>query len=139
MFWGLYPVYWGLKSRTWLQTRGTIVRSRVKKVMTRRGNQYNAEVRYKYRPTRRELQGSRICFNFAGHGFMTEGGARKCIMPYQRGAYVTVYYDPSDPRKAVLEPGLHSSLFMTVFLVATGILMLGASALIVWAKFYSDM
>jgi hypothetical protein len=81
----------------------------------------------------------RYTYNVGGHAFTSETlgpedlevsserHAREHAARYPRGAQVTVYYDPDDPDRAYLEPGVRAGSWImpgvgVVFLIVTGAL-----------------
>lgn len=92
----------GEASRSWPATGGQITASSVGISMSDDGTEYSPDVSYIYQVEGREYDGSRI--SFGG----TNGGEEEAIRYTQRypiGKKVSVYYDPSRPERAVLEPG----------------------------------
>ncbi len=85
-------------------------------------------------PSSRRKHRSHIAYTYEVHGetfrstqvaYDTDGGPEERAK-YQIGQTVTVYYKPSQPGEAVLEPGRRGHGFMLCFL---GLASLGACAL----------
>ena len=79
---------------------------------------YTGNIRYRYRVGARDFLGTRRSFEAVHLG--TQDGWRQVLAPYAVGKIVTVYYDPSDPDVAVLQPGLVGELnllFKLVFIL----------------------
>jgi hypothetical protein len=62
---------------------------------------YVLQVVYEYRVNDQTYEGRQV--GFGGTSFALEA-ARKKLRIYPQGVLVTVYYDPANPNKAVLEP-----------------------------------
>ncbi len=112
-------------AKTWLTTSGTILGSRVEARSSQdsEGNsktRYHPVVEYQYEVMGQNFNGDRIGFS---QGNFPSGKAEKLISPYQEGAQVTVFYDPSDPSQAVLVTKDFSTGSMTI--VGVILLVLG--------------
>ena len=71
---------------------------------------YRAEVLYAY-----EIEGVQQLANrvaFGDFGSSDPGRAQRIVNRYPEGSAVTVHYDPDEPSRAVLEPGVHGSTWM---------------------------
>ena len=117
-------------AKTWLPTSGIILGSRVETRRSRdsEGNSkvsYHPVVDYQYQVIGQSFNGDRIGFS---QGNFASAKADKLIAPYQEGAQVTVYYDPSDPSQAVLVTKDFSTGSMTI--VGIILLVLGLFGII---------
>ncbi|GIX30697.1 MAG: hypothetical protein KatS3mg124_1169 [Porticoccaceae bacterium] len=113
-----------LKARNWPQAPGVVLESRV----VRLGNADSEQpvVHYRYSVAGRTYSGRRITW--------TEGGgnaqwARSLVRQYPPGRQVRVYYDPSDPARAVLRPEVDSRLVIGFLL---GVVFFLFSAGLAW-------
>jgi hypothetical protein len=86
-------------SRRWPSVSGHIIRARV-----REGpdgpTSFRPVVEYKYEVDGVKYQGDRLDFD-DGEDYASSA-AEKIVARYEKGAPVTVYYDPSDPQKSAL-------------------------------------
>ena len=103
-----------LESRSWPEARGIVMASKLQEERDSEGGRlYQARVSYRYTVDGGEFVGDRACF-----GDSDQMGwslfARKIVARYRPGDAVTVYYDPSQPRKAVLEPGISGAIIATL-------------------------
>jgi hypothetical protein len=101
---GIY-VWMVRATRHWLQADGKIITSRVVARKTREHGDSNSDltntplVQYEYQVNGQTLRGDRIMIA----GGMSEVELDYVLGRYPLGAKVVVYYDPADPRQAVLE------------------------------------
>ena len=63
---------------------------------------YTAQIEYDYTVNERRYRGDRVRFG-STVGSTDRRRAERMIAPYERGAFVTVYYDPLAPSRAVVE------------------------------------
>jgi hypothetical protein len=105
-------------SRAWPKVAGQIHRS--DRQTTRQGKSETVlgAVSYSYEVDGRAFRGSTIWFGF----LLGDEAARR---KYSDGVAVNVYYDPSDPALAVLQPGIKAPHSYTAALAAAGALLLG--------------
>jgi hypothetical protein len=107
----------------WPSVTGKIIASRAesRKELTQGGGSqtmtvWSPLVEYSYRVNERDYHGARIAFGAsvsAGRAF-----AETIIARYPNGSAVTVYYDPSNPSFAVLEPRIAFALRTLLVMVA---------------------
>lgn len=124
------------RSKTWPIAAGRITASEVKvETRTESGGGASRTV---------QMYGARIVYTYSvagvtyeGHlvdwidGVQTnfEGPARKVVGRYPVGQRVNVYYDPADPKMAILEPWrIKGIIFLVLFTVAFG----AAGAVLLW-------
>lgn len=98
--------------RKWSFTQGKVLESRLNIIS---GDSFEPYVKYSY-----AVQGEGyINDKIMPVNYLTEdeNTAKKAIAPYWIGAAVSVYYDPSDPSRSVLEPknSFWIHLFWAVF------------------------
>jgi hypothetical protein len=113
----------------WPISQGMILESRVKEDSSIdsdgfTSSHYYPEVRYLYRVLGSEYEGTKITFGPTSGN--TQSRAMQAISKYPKGSTVTVYYDPEQPSKAVLERTLSKSLLVSgVIFIAIGIFFFG--------------
>jgi hypothetical protein len=120
----------GRESLNWQITDGTILTSDVIKEMNNSGDHnysmlYRAEVCYSYKILNEKFVSNKISFmpNFSTSSSKL---AYKRTLKYAANSKVQVYYNPTNPEEAVLEPGVKTehivflSITSSVFLTALG-------------------
>jgi hypothetical protein len=114
-----WDVWRGRQSTRWLPVPGTITAA-----WQTRGRRRRSHVRYEYRVGDEVFEGRRISFGAGAAigGLFSLGGG--VMERYPVGQGVSVYIDPTNPRHAVLEPGVRIANF------AGALVMLGAVAFI---------
>lgn len=110
------------ESESWPTTDAVIVASDLEVGEGEDGPTYEAAVRYRYTVEGAEHQAGRIAFGEPNVG--DEGAARSRVERYAVGSTHDVSYDPSDPGKAVLEPGEEGASGILV-IVGYGLVGLG--------------
>jgi hypothetical protein len=126
LLYGANTLYTGWRSPHWPTTDGKILYSATRNA----GRNYGAQLWYEY-----YVQGTRYVaedYRVGGNSSPFQDVARAAVIRYPVGGAVKVYYDPANPSKAVLEPGLWYGNFI---LPALGIALLGCAFL---AKKLSD-
>lgn len=109
-------------SLKWLSVDGEVVHCRLKQGTAHAGESatgifYKPDVKYKYKIGGESYTGQRIDFGTTG---ATKDWAKKRAAEYQKGKTVTVYYNPKDPREAVLEQTVAENpniLFFVLFFI----------------------
>jgi hypothetical protein len=113
----------GYHSRNWPTTMGRIATC---KVMRRRGSRGEpagtVRVTLAYEVAGKSYLGGRIGYHGAEGGTLAE--AESLARLFAEGSEVTVYYDPKNPRRAILQPGTSPMLLMAM-LIGVGFLALG--------------
>ena len=101
-------------SADWPVAQGSVVSSQV---VRRRSSgrdgvsvTYKAEVLYEYTVDGGKLLSNRV--SFGQYSSSNPGRARRIANRYPKGKKAQVYYDPSDPEVAVLEPGARWSAYV---------------------------
>ena len=84
---------------------------------------YRAEVLYGYSVEGVEQLANRV--TFGDFGSSDPGRAQRIVNRYPTGTEVDVHFDPADPTRAVLEPGVHGSTWLlpgfgAIFFLAGG-------------------
>ena len=131
---GVWLAYNGSRSATWPSVSGTIVLSRVTASEPRRilGRDtepgYSADIAYQFRVGGSRYTGETIAFAI---GSSHQSSAENRVRKYPLGMAVSVYYNPNDPTKSVLEPGYRrEDIYMLLFV---GILTLCFAVFMCWA------
>jgi hypothetical protein len=120
----------------WRQVEGKIISTGVDALpptglLNKGGTHYMATVRYEYRlDDGKKLQGNNISFRIGEECFNSRARAEAWLEKYQEGVPVTVWYDSRNPSSCVLNPGLGSSYVVWLLLVAFGLLMFYAAAIV---------
>jgi hypothetical protein len=120
-------------SKAWIKSDGDIIVSEAKIPLSHTSDDQDdvdAIIRYSYRVGSQTQESD--CIKFGGGAMMSRGLAEALVARYPVGARVDVYYDPHDPKSAVLEPrkqdGLVAQLVFTVVFGAAA-LILGMQAI----------
>ena len=98
-------------SRGWIPTTGRIITSRPHTTIIRPSlSTTAADVEFEYSMGGKTYRGRRV--DFTGRASETHGpGVGEVLGDYSAGQPVTVYVDPAQPERAVLEPGVRSSAY----------------------------
>lgn len=105
---GAVVLYRCQRSAGWPRTDGVTTRAEV--VIS--NNVYSPAVVYSYNVGGVEYQGTGIGPQGTEVGSSDGAIARELVHRYRAGTSVVVYYDPSDPAVAVLEPGITKKSFV---------------------------
>jgi len=106
LVYGISEIKEGLAAKNWPTSEGKIISSgtRWQNMSTSGGSStLIAEVVYEYRVNDRLFQGDRI--SMGQFGSKDADHAKQEAAQYPENSLVTVYFDPDDPSKALLEPG----------------------------------
>ena len=129
-------LFWGLNSYRWPHVLGQITKSEIE-TRWREGSRktYWPIVQYSYEINGRRFMGDTIFFVQDGVGL---SWSKKKISLYKPGRPVSVYYDPNNKSRSVLEPGIS---LLGILLTVTGSLIFiliigGLSFLCFWASHY---
>jgi uncharacterized protein DUF3592 len=123
---GVKTLYIGVASPYWPTTEGRVFYSTPRSA----GQSYSAQLWYEY-----NVNGKRyVAGDYGAGGNFTpyRDVARAAATRYSAGRLVTVYYNPSDPSQALLEPGLW---YGNLIIPSLGLVVLGVAWL---AKKFSD-
>jgi len=90
---------------------------------------WTADVRYDYSVGGRSFSGTTISFVFPQEEWGKKCFPQRVVDRYPVGKTVRVYYHPSNPKLAVLEPGISYVNFWWL-VIAVGFLALGLLALL---------
>jgi len=103
--WGVRTILRAWSSRDWPTTPGVILTSEIAATSDSDGTAYKPLITYTYTVDGVEHRGDTLAvgmkYLFAGLAY-----AQRHVKKYPAGTAVPVAYDPCDPRRAVLEPGL---------------------------------
>ena len=114
--------YAGVQSESWPTAPGTVLVSEVVRIPGhgRVGHSYRGHVEYRYRIGTRTYLGDRV--SFGREGVLGDGSedSRRVVTRFPGAQDVQVHYDPSDPDRAVLDPGWTWSAMLRV---ATGLII----------------
>lgn len=113
------------ESKGWLTTQGKITDSTVIRYDATTAR-YNAHISYDY-----EVQGEKLTgHNPVLYTIIHESDADRLVKKFPKGADVTVYYKPDDPKRSVLLPGEHSpddkpysGVFLSVLTILVGVML----------------
>jgi len=103
---GFYLLKKGVVSESWPHTEGEILISEQTVSRGIHGNSYNFLVLYEY-----HVDGCKYTSDFLSYKMDTSDKSSLYRSRYPKGSKVPVYYDPSNPKNAVLETGVGQSLY----------------------------
>ena len=118
----------GSASKHWPTTEGRILSSVVRRSSGRQGTICEPDIVYQYAVDGTDY--AHWAVDLRGLGTTCGSVAAEVVARYPVGATVTVYYDPDHPERAVLEPGLHWSNLVLLF-VGLPFLAVGTGFLVV--------
>ncbi len=113
----VYKIVVSSSASEWRETQGTIIKSEIVKVPDHPSQPH---VVYEYIVNGERFTSDEIAFLNVTGGSLGD----KTVAAYSRGKIVSVYYDPNNPARSVLEPKLS--------IVAYFMLAAGALCLVVW-------
>jgi hypothetical protein len=120
-------LYFAWKSKQWPRTQGRVIQWGLDPGATMRVGDDSALIGYEYQAGGVRYTSRRI--DFAGR--WAGWSARKALFRYTEGATVEVSYDPSEPERAVLEPGMALGNFLRLLF---GLTVLGFGLLALFAS-----
>ncbi|HNN13413.1 MAG TPA: DUF3592 domain-containing protein [Anaerolineales bacterium] len=103
----------------WSATQGLVLRSEVKVRQSLNDDSTFPYVRYSYEVAGKTYHSDQIIPG----GEISDLTTYKVVQRYPAGAQVTVYYDPHDPRKAVLERSSKFSNNTWLFIIVANIML----------------
>jgi hypothetical protein len=104
-FFGLPPLKYGYKSKSWPKTEGTITQSEISSWMKDGNAQYDARINYSYTVDGKKYNSSKV--NTGGsYSGSSMSKAKEIVAEYPTGKTVDVFYDPEVPDSAALQPGI---------------------------------
>lgn len=93
---------------------------------------YYPHVQYSYQVAGVTYQGDRITFG-ARRGYSSPQKANKEIAPYPVGAQVRAYYNPENPKEAVLQQRAVGTNFMLIFGIIALLIALCSLCGVIWS------
>ncbi len=115
---------------TFPTTTGKVLNSKVESERDSDGTTYRAEIQFEYSVNNQAYTSDTYRFGTMGMSDSTE--ANNIVREFPVGANVTVYYDPTDPQRAILKPGVSDSdRFMLLFLTPFNLIGLAGWSLII--------
>ncbi len=127
-------------TRSWPTTTGRILHARVSRYegYVRGGGGYHTyydpAVTYEYTVDGTTYQGKRIAIG-TGYSTQARNAVKRRISAYHAGKEVQVFYDPADPKQAVLEHGIEGGVML---LILAGITLVVVAALMLpWNRVLS--
>lgn len=120
-----------VSSLTWPSTTGKVISSSTltRKIGTRHSTRHKADIIYSYQINDNKFIGEIINW---GYGYSKQIEKSEAIVnKYPEGKTVEVYYNPNDPKNAVLEPGLTVNSYKNVL---GGIVFMLIAILIIFRK-----
>jgi hypothetical protein len=91
-------------SETWPSKEGVILKSKISVNTSDDGTTYGADVSYEFRVGDMKYKGDKVTISEVSTS--NRSRAKKIVKRYRKGSEVPVFYDPNDPERNVLEPGL---------------------------------
>jgi len=133
---GLGLTYWGWNilqdaraSAAWPAADGVVTRSEVtRSTDSDGGDSYSPEITYTYTVNNEQLANKTI--KFGENSYSSRKKAEGIANSYPVGKNVTVYYDPQQPEKSVLEPGVSAGSYIVIGIGIFFILITLVAALI---------
>ena len=134
---GLHLVYTGLltwqqgiSSELWPQVEGQVLTSSTIREFHvlwfgTPHYDYYPKVRYWYLVNRKMYTSDKVSFGATISGASGRYSGERILKQYPQGRYVAVFYRPSKPELAVLEPGIDSGSYV---MVALGVILIVAAA-----------
>jgi hypothetical protein len=117
----------GRETRGWTRTQGRVVASHVEEVerpAEEGGPLYRSVVRYAYEARGRTWESGQVAVGAAAAAaHLHPDEARRAIAPFPVGREVDVWFDPADPRQAVLVRGAPRGQILAA--IAVGLALLG--------------
>jgi hypothetical protein len=110
--WSFYTLRKGQKSKDWNIITGIITKSKVTEPL-RKGDPSIPVVHYEYTLNGKTCKSDRICWGNV-HASCTLDAAQKVVDKYREGTKVSVYYNKSNVRESVLEPGSSQGILISL-------------------------
>jgi hypothetical protein len=139
LYFGVTTMVGAAASKNWPVVEGTVIASSIR---AERGSSsgtgstinrttYHAEVVYEYVIKGTPFSGERV--NFGEYGRETTDHAAAILDRYPEGTVVSVHYDPEEPERSVLEPGMHGVPWFWL-LLGTPIFLFGVGLAVVMPR-----
>ena len=127
LLYGVRLIRQGQASRSWPTAPGVVRASRIRVGESRGSSRPTRSVHVEYAYA---VGGTERVSQRAGFGDpLTDEGMRAMVERYPEGKRVTVAYDPADPGRAVLEPGVQGIAYWALFI---GAVFLSAACLMIY-------
>jgi hypothetical protein len=112
-YWGWTIVQDARASSSWPTAAGAVISSEVShSTDAEGGDSYSPEVDYQYQVDGQNIINDQI--KFGENSYDSRRRAEEIAANYPVGRQVTVYYDPEQPDKAVLEPGVSAGSYIVL-------------------------
>jgi hypothetical protein len=122
-----------LESTRFAQAPAEIISSELKRNNSRDGDTFGVKVQFRYTVDGREYSSDK--YSFDNLSSSDSGWARQAVAKYFAGAQTTCYYDPADPSRAILKPGIDgSNIFLLMFITPFNVVGLG----LIWYALIGD-
>jgi len=130
-FWGWNILQNAKASSSWPTAEGMVTSSEVARVSDADGGvTYSPELTYEYSTSNTAYEGHTI--KFGENSYSSRRKAEGIASGYPIGKKVIVYYDPQDPERSVLEPGVSGGSYIVLGIgILFGIIGLITAPLIV--------
>ena len=131
--WGWRLIADAYLTLSWPKVAGTVVHAKVASYDSRSDGKttrmYSADVRYTYTVNSTQYSSGRVSLGDSSTN--SSSGKEEIVRRYPMGSQVIVYYDPSRPEDALLEPG---AAFITHIPFAFGLLCVFAGLIAFFRK-----
>jgi hypothetical protein len=131
--WGWRIIVNARASGTWPHVVGTIMHASVRTTDSQSNGKttrmYSADIRYRYQVSGKTYVSGQV--SLSDHSSSSSSGMKKLIWRYPAGKSVSVYYNPTDPKDALLEPG---TVFISYIPFAFGIISILAGLFALFRK-----
>ncbi len=101
--WGWALIMDARASLSWPTATGTVTTSSVTSYYSQNKKMYSTDIQYTYKVNDRNYSSDQI--SLGDHSSSSSSGMKKLVNKYPVGKTITVYYDPTNKSKALLEPG----------------------------------
>ena len=113
LVWMCWALVTSWQSAHWPSVTGKIITSSVGETSdTDGGRWYYAKVTYTFFVEEQEFRSSRVVFGDFSFWPFSYSRSERVVRKYRSGSDVRVFYSPSNPRQAVLEPGVSVHIFL---------------------------
>ncbi|MCA9925421.1 MAG: DUF3592 domain-containing protein [Anaerolineales bacterium] len=122
----------GIRSRSWSSVKGQIAHSELRRISRAETaslfDNYRTTIIYRYNIKGIEYKSVNISFgdlawHLLGRGLRSRFNAKKITEKYSPEKFVRVYYNPDNPKQAILEPGIMHFHYLLTFLI---VIVMGA-------------
>lgn len=123
----------GKETRSWTRTQGRVAAAYVEEIPApaeEGGTHYRPVVRYTYEARGRAHASEQVSVGVSPVSTSTDRDeARRAVDPFPAGREVDVWFDPADPRQAVLVRGVPRSQVVIAVVIGVALVGLGLFAL----------